>query len=876
MIGFFFLFFSLVRFFISIGFFFLVRFLLFSKDIRIHPKKAFFLRLCLRVFLCFSFGSFLYAQENQLLETQKISTEFRVQVSNIQGTVEYRREVSRFKTLRFGQILMEGSIIRLEEESYLELILWNNRRIQFYPNTEFRLQKLEESTLNIELREGKLGLLPVDEKEEVFFFIAETPLSTIESKYNENQILVDYRDQRQLVRVFSGLIFATIQSMKKKDSTQTTDQIINQTIDQKDRVEDTQNTQSTENTKNTEDTQDIQEKSPVDQENLDSLRANSSFSSESVDLERVDSERTEAMNPPVNPSLLSVYGGLVWILSNALILETTELENEIENEIENEDGLKSAIREEPIVEKSIVEKSVREKSVGEENLDQTLLEKELASNGGRIRNLQEQEIESAKKEEGLFRRGRNLSKHDYNFIVQIEEDDPFFRTPSITLERKIQNIRDWRSTRLFYWKFDFATSYIEKNFYFSLGWYPNLTYRGFSGQLRFLIHFPFTNPIRYENWYNYSEWDFQDTKDIFEDLASKIDWISYAPESSVLNLWVGRLEEKSYGYGMVMRDYRNSLEEPSHRRAGISLEMRARNTQFSIFLADITRSKILSIYIQSQPFLTAAEKEQEIDSLELGFGLSMDLAPRKEGGNPQVFFGSLDFRYPFINLQPLTLAVFVEGMIPAYSFQDIGESKLLNQTTSGFRFLENQFALAAGIKGKVLGMFGYEFQYRYLSEGSISEYFDLFYESERISKVLSLLSSKSTLHGFLTQFSAEIERIGMLQIEYYHKIAENSPQKSQNRFRAELRASMHLDPFVAFHTIYERKNISSFIDFFSRFMDSESYMDSKISYSPIQNIEISLLYRYFFKREPVKPEEKGFVENWDNRHFISLRGLFIF
>ena len=762
-------------------------------------KRVFFIGLC-----C-SFCSFFYAQENiqnniqenQFFEALESSVEFRVQVSNLQGTVEYRREVSRFKTLRFGQILMEGSIIRLDEKSYLELTLWNNRRIQVYPNTEIQLQNLEDDNLRVELREGKLGLVPVDREEEVFFIVVETPLFTVESNHNENLPLIEYRNNKKQIQVLAGLIFTLIKNTDPK-------------------------------------VKDEAEEEPGD-----------------IDQEDSEISNSQENQKKIFTSPVPIYGGSKWAFSH---------ESKLENKLE--------IKENPKIAETSINKETSKSEIEEPQNQET------TQKGSRT--LLDQEVSLARKEIGFFRRGKNLSQYNPDFIVQIQEDDPFFRASRITLEKKIQNIRDWRNSQIFYWKLDFSTSYIEENFYFSLGWYPNLSYQAFSGQLRFLIHFPFDNPIRYKNWYNFSEWNFQGTKDFFEDLASKIDWISYTPESGILKFWVGKLEEQSYGYGLILRNYRNTLEEPSHRRTGALLDLKVRNTRVFIFLSDVTRAKILSIYIQSQPFLTKIEKDQGIDSLQLGFGIAMDLAPRSKSGNPQVFLSSLDFRYPFLKREPLTLAFFLEGMIPAYSFQDLEQAELLNQSTTGFRFLEKKFALAAGFKGKLFEIFEYEFQYRYLSDGSIPEYFDFFYESERIRKVLWLLASQSTYHGFLTQLKAQVQKIGMLQIEYYQKISEASIQNMRNRFRTELRASMHLDPWIAFHLIYERKNISSFIDFFTHFISSHSYLDSKISYSPIQNIEISLLYRYFFRRESQELSQQGFVQNWANRHFISLRGLFIF
>ncbi len=111
--------------------------------------------------------------------------------------VESRRQISRFRRVLKGQFFRSGEVIRLGKESYLEIILFNNRVIRLYPNTQIHLKSMTERNLVIELKKGKIAVSVTDESDLNLKFNYQiiTPRLNIKSQTPSDQFIVESPSQ---------------------------------------------------------------------------------------------------------------------------------------------------------------------------------------------------------------------------------------------------------------------------------------------------------------------------------------------------------------------------------------------------------------------------------------------------------------------------------------------------------------------------------------------------------------------------------------------------------------------------------------------------------------------------------------------------------
>ncbi|HEO64484.1 MAG TPA: hypothetical protein ENI73_01305, partial [Spirochaetes bacterium] len=123
----------------------------------------------------------------------------RGQASVVVNLVESRRQISRFRKVFKGQLFRSGEVIRLGEDSYLEIILFNNRVIRLYPKTQIHLKSLNEKNLIIELERGKIAVLVTDESDLNLKFNYQiiTPRLNIKSQTPSDQFIVESPSQGQ-------------------------------------------------------------------------------------------------------------------------------------------------------------------------------------------------------------------------------------------------------------------------------------------------------------------------------------------------------------------------------------------------------------------------------------------------------------------------------------------------------------------------------------------------------------------------------------------------------------------------------------------------------------------------------------------------------
>ncbi len=472
-----------------------------------------------------------------------------------------------------------------------------------------------------------------------------------------------------------------------------------------------------------------------------------------------------------------------------------------------------------------------------------------------------------KKEDDVFDQNDPLETYTPEFQVE-HPKDPWFDKPKSTADRN-ETIRHFRNSKVFYFQWDLGTHYITDQFYFSFNLKPRINLNDLKVQFRILAYQPFSDPLNPRKWYNYSEWDFKSPGDAVDDILSKIDYIRYTDRKRKVKIEFGALTEKTMGHGLLVNRYNNQIQAPQSRLFGLNYHIDLQTFVIDGFMAHLSRGKIFGFRVETQPIQIF--QDGAYDQFKFGLTFSMDLDPQRDGGNPQVFLGSIDLNIPLLNniKKDVQLSIYSELAIQGFDFNKQTEADASGVTANKLQFIEKSFGVSLGMKGRILQVMKYRIEYRFLAKGFIPEYFNSFYEIQRKDKVnLLLASNKGDFNGVLLGFGLSLKRIGKVYMEYYHETGEIAGlEKLRNRLHIEMTTSAWLSPTFTLRFRYDRENISSFKDLFQTFFGARSLVTGEIGYAISRNIDLSLGYTGFFESR-----NNGFGRS----DKLTLSSLFIF
>ncbi len=478
------------------------------------------------------------------------------------------------------------------------------------------------------------------------------------------------------------------------------------------------------------------------------------------------------------------------------------------------------------------------------------------------RNIRKIDKEDLSINEDLFNGYEGLDRFDLEYTKV--NNYPFFKVETSYVD-KILAIKKFREKGIFYFKFEGGFQYIAEDFYFYFSLNPLLTVEKLKLQFRLSFYMPFVNPGSFENWYNYNEWNFSSTADIFEDLLTKIDYLSYGRKGSFY-LLISDISFVTLGQGLTVHRYTNEIEFPKRRRVGFFYDLDFKTIRLVGFLSDLTRFEVMGIRIESLPFYGPSKKVY--DNTIFGVVFSMDSSPKNNGGNPRVFLFSLDINVPLLSKRPsdISLSVFFEVAAQSYLFTDSGTAGKFGTVANKFHFIDDSFGLLFGFKGTFLDYGRYRLEYRYFPGGYISKYYDTFYELNRGERANQLLAKdKDDFHGFLIRFGTVIPNILDLYVEYYYESGEVSGyDKANHSFYIELNTSKHFSPLFMVKLRYSRRDFKGIEDFFLDFFGSNSYLTLEGQYSFNKNFELIVGFHTFFTSRYVDRDQV----------FITVRGIF--
>ncbi len=298
------------------------------------------------------------------------------------------------------------------------------------------------------------------------------------------------------------------------------------------------------------------------------------------------------------------------------------------------------------------------------------------------------------------------------------------------------------------------------------------------GKLRAALYLPIIysgdlfNPNDYYRPKGNNEWSFgtdknwnkepeEGVRDLFRDLALKIQYIEYGSQRDPFFFKVGNIHNVTVGHGSLVRDYANDTDFPAVRRVGLNLGIDAGPVGLEALTADLAEPEIFASRIYLRPFYPW--------KLALGFSAALDsdpsgdlpsimgttpVSPIIRNVDPVPVALAIDLDLPILQGDLLSFVLFADaaGLIP-YLRRDFPASVL---GTQGFitKALFDQedgelkvrnYGLMAGAMGSI-SLFNWRLEYRQYHGIFRLGYFDSLYDRSRpleAKKILDYLANPS-------------------------------------------------------------------------------------------------------------------------------------
>lgn len=622
----------------------------------------------------------------------------RGQASIVVNEVKSKREVSRFRKVHKGQLFRDGDIIFVEKQSFLEIILFNQKKIRVFEDSVIEFIAINDGYAHIKLRKGKLEALASDEIRDYITFL-ETDTFIASNQKDEGTIKLYSDNVIERIIISEGLLYI---------------------------------------------------------ENLnDSL--DNFFLQNNYQFEKLKKQKLE----------------------NGKI---TRGDNEVSESIPSADS--------------------------------------------------------------------ELKSFDKKKLTLSNPNDPFFKENQ-TFEEKRDIIKLYRKQKHFYLKSDLGFAYISDDFYASLGFYPLFLYDQFQLQLRFMFYFSIDKAPDLNSIYNNNEWDFRNGRDIVSDILSKIDFMNYQSSDSVFNISLKQLESISYGYGLTVNRYSNTIFSPYERQTGLTFKIDYESLVLNGFVTNISDPNLMAFRLETYPFLTEGSNKKE--QTTFGFTFLIDLSPKSNQGNPEIYMGSLDFNIPFLGKRgdDITLGTFLEFAFQGIEFNSQTEADRYSEDSKQLKIIDNSFGVIIGLKSKVIDLLELRFDYRYLAKGFTGNYMDVFYDIQKSEKAnMVLVEDKEDFQGFLGAIAFDIKNYAKIYIEYYYETGSiTGYEKDNNRLHIDIESSPFLDPGFVFSFHYDQRAFNTFKDLFNGFMGFNSIYNYRFRYSYNENLDLILNWKQFFENQ---------------------------
>ncbi len=300
-----------------------------------------------------------------------------------------------------------------------------------------------------------------------------------------------------------------------------------------------------------------------------------------------------------------------------------------------------------------------------------------------------------------------------------------------------------------------------------------------------------------KKWYNHNEWDFRCPSDSLHDFVIKFLYIRYGQKGDPLYLRIGSLPSVTFANGFIMNQYSNMLNFPTVRRIGLEFGYIYNNfVGIETMCADLGRREIYGARFLIFPL--GLSQMGMLSKLQIGATLVADTEVIDE--DTKVINWGFDAGLPIITTHLLNLKYFIDwATYSIYAPNYIGKK--------GWQGSDN-FGFATGFKGNFMFLV-YRAEYRYLQDNYVPEYFDSFYELQRVDKfryglvLMYINPSPETVNGYLVQSGIKLfgaGEIGFIFQEYYN-------DEISNKATVYLSLARGIIPYVYGTASYNKLNV---------------------------------------------------------------------
>ncbi len=368
----------------------------------------------------------------------------------------------------------------------------------------------------------------------------------------------------------------------------------------------------------------------------------------------------------------------------------------------------------------------------------------------------------------------------------------------------------------------FGMTWIDGEPYYLVNFTPELGFSKFGVGLDISLRINRKGKIRAE--------DFNESYDY----ARMIRYVRYGEKGDDFYARLGLLDYARLGHGLILYLYKNS---PSYddRRIGAEFDWKLGSYGFETVYGDFARAGVFGIRTFTKPLkLTSLSDVPVISDMEAGatiagdmrynaMGESIDSAGKKNGKGQLAIMG-FDLGFPLLRI-PSVSSTFYVDYAKIFSFGS-GASIGIDFDVHG---------------GSIVDVLT-KIERRYIGDKFLANYFDAFYEIDRLDKIKfldSLISPGPGLFGDMT-----INILSTLLVHGTYQHLDEQPRSGLMHFAT---SSGDIIPIGVVEAGYDKKFIKDFQDVFT--LDERSLLYSSIGYKPYPYMTVAMVYIWTFEKD---------------------------
>ncbi len=328
----------------------------------------------------------------------------------------------------------------------------------------------------------------------------------------------------------------------------------------------------------------------------------------------------------------------------------------------------------------------------------------------------------------------------------------------------------------------------------------------------------------FDQWENHDEWDFTDFEDSIHDLLIKFYYIRWGHPGDPLYVKVGGIDDFNLGHGFIVDNYTNIPYFPEELATGLQFNIDRDTWGLESMISDLSRFELYGGRVYVRPagqkfplaFGVSAVHDRPDPSHETWPVGPFGEATENKDQLPHIFIFGADTELPVLNLDMFALKLYVDAAKIGYSYKEIPPAlQVTDYAKEGEISFLRGLGTAAGVTGRVVKIFGYRFEYRYIFDYYEPGLINSLWENRRLEYQQQLINlifaqndpgyEKSTSSGFY--LSGDVELFKKLELglgyESYERYTGSSSETVQ-KGRAYVNVNRGLIPKVFGSLSYDR------------------------------------------------------------------------